>query len=111
MAATAQQTEALAYLDAFVAGYEMVGVLKGYAGVGKTELDHADLRKLLDTRKPLNLLAPLRHAYACTVHKSQGSTYDVAFIDFSDMYRSEDRAKLMYVAVTRTSNFLVIAEG
>jgi hypothetical protein len=79
--------------------------------LNKTGEDRVKLRELLDTRKPLNLLAPLRHAYACTVHKSQGSTYDVAFIDFSDMYRSEDRSKLMYVAVTRTSNFLVIVEG
>jgi exodeoxyribonuclease V len=79
--------------------------------LGKTEADRIELRKLLAVRKPLNLLAPLRHSYACTVHKSQGSTYDVAFVDFSDMYRSEDRTKLMYVAVTRTSNFLVIAEG
>lgn len=79
--------------------------------LGKTEVDRAKLKELLNIRKPLNLLAPLRHAYACTVHKSQGSTYDVAFVDFSDMYRSEDRTKLMYVAVTRTSNFLVVVEG
>lgn len=78
---------------------------------GRTSADNEAIRELLRIRKPLNLLAPLRHAYACTVHKSQGSTYDVAFVDFNDMYRSEDRTKLMYVAVTRTSNFLVIAEG
>lgn len=78
---------------------------------GKTEKDRMELRRLLDVRKPLNLLAPLRHAYACTVHKSQGSTYDVSFVDYSDMYRSEDRSKLMYVAVTRTSKFLVMVEG
>jgi hypothetical protein len=78
---------------------------------GKTEKDRAELRHLLQVRKPLNLLAPLRHAYACTVHKSQGSTYDVSFVDFSDMYRSEDRTKLMYVSVTRTSKFLVMVEG
>lgn len=77
----------------------------------KSPAQRNELTELLLTRKPLNLLAPLRHAYACTVHKSQGSTYEVALIDFSDMYRSEDRAKLMYVAVTRTSNWLVIAEG
>lgn len=79
--------------------------------LNKTPQDRAELTKVLQVRKPLNLLAPLRHAYACTVHKSQGSTYDAAFVDFSDMYRSEDRTKLMYVAVTRTSNFLVMVEG
>lgn len=72
--------------------------------------DRAELRRLLNVRKPLNLLAPVRHAYACTVHKSQGSTYDVAFVDFGDMYRSDDRTKLMYVAVTRTSEFLVVID-
>lgn len=32
MAATAQQTEALAYLDSFMDGDLPIGVLKGYAG-------------------------------------------------------------------------------
>lgn len=76
----------------------------------KTDAMRAELQKLLVIRKPLNLLAPLRHAYACTVHKSQGSTYDVSMVDFGDMYRSDDRTKLMYVAVTRTKNFLVMVE-
>lgn len=78
--------------------------------LNKTQLQRDELKKLLQTRKPLNLLAPIRHAYACTVHKSQGSTYDVAYIDWGDVYRSEDRARLMYVAVTRTSEYLVIVE-
>lgn len=68
------------------------------------------VNSLVKRRRPLNKLAPLRHAYACTVHKSQGSTYDVAFVDFSDIYRSRDmRARLMYVSATRPSQFLVIA--
>lgn len=69
----------------------------------------AELDTLYNTRRPLNKLAPIRHAYACTVHKSQGSTYDVAFVDFGDVYRSREmRARLMYVAVTRPSKFLVL---
>jgi exodeoxyribonuclease-5 len=78
--------------------------------LGKTYEDREELKKLLAVRKPLNLLAPIRHAYACTVHKSQGSTYDISYVDWNDTYRSEDRTKLMYVAVTRTSNYLVIVE-
>ncbi len=71
-----------------------------------------DADELMKVRRPLNKLAPLRHAYACTVHKSQGSTYDVAFIDFADIYRSREmRARLLYVAATRPSEFLVIAHG
>lgn len=78
--------------------------------LGKTFEDRDQLKKLLAVRKPLNLLAPIRHAYACTVHKSQGSTYDISYVDWNDTYRSEDCTKLMYVAVTRTSNYLVIVE-
>lgn len=72
----------------------------------------AEADELLKVRRPLNKLAPLRHAYACTVHKSQGSTYDVAFIDFPDIYRSKEmRARLLYVASTRPSEFLVVAHS
>lgn len=74
--------------------------------------NHQEADRLLDLRRPLNLLAPLRHAYSCTVHKSQGSTYDAAIVDFSDVYRSREmRARLMYVAGTRPSKFLVFAHG
>lgn len=68
--------------------------------------------ELFKERRGLNKLAPLRHSYACTVHKSQGSTYDVAFLDFSDIYRSKEmRARLLYVAATRPSEYLVIARS
>lgn len=68
--------------------------------------------ELFKARRPLNKLAPLRHSYANTVHKSQGSTYDVAFVDFPDIYRSRDmRARLLYVAATRPAQFLVMAHS
>lgn len=68
----------------------------------------AEADRLVQARKPLNKLAPLRHSYASTVHKAQGSTYDVALVDFSSVYRSDERARLMYVATTRPSQFLVL---
>jgi AAA domain/UvrD-like helicase C-terminal domain len=68
-----------------------------------------EVQKLVQLRKPLNKLAPLRHAYACTCHKSQGSTYDVTFVDWPSVFRSQDRARMMYVAATRPSKFLVLA--
>jgi exodeoxyribonuclease-5 len=65
---------------------------------------------LAEQRRPLNNLAPLRHAYARTVHKSQGSTHDVAILDWGSIYRSREmRARLMYVGATRPSKFLVMA--
>jgi exodeoxyribonuclease-5 len=65
---------------------------------------------LVKVRKQINRLCPLRHSYACTIHKSQGSTYDVCIVDFGDVYRSEDRARLMYVGFTRPSKFLVLSK-
>ncbi len=46
----------------------------------------------------------LRQAFACTVNKSQGSTYDKVFIDIDDISRcnmGEQIARLLYVAVSR----------
>lgn len=64
--------------------------------------------ELVAVRRTIARLAPLRHAYSNTVHKSQGSTYDISMVDFGDIYCSDDRARLMYVAATRPSMFLVL---
>lgn len=74
--------------------------------------DMQAMDKLIQTRRPLNKLAPLRHSYSNTIHKSQGSTYDVAILDFPDIYRSREmRARLMYVGATRPSQYLVLAHS
>lgn len=54
-------------------------------------------------------LADIRPMYACTVHKSQGSTYDEVFInltDFKRMYASDPKmtARLLYVAFSRAKH-------
>lgn len=68
--------------------------------------------KLMAARRPLNKLAPLRHSFSNTIHKSQGSTYDVALLDFPDIYRSREmRARLFYVGATRPSQYLVLAHS
>lgn len=46
----------------------------------------------------------LRAAYACTINKSQGSTYDSVFIDLDDIAKCKSGnqiARLLYVAVSR----------
>lgn len=46
----------------------------------------------------------LRAAYACTINKSQGSTYDKVFIDLDDIRKcnsGEQIARMLYVAVSR----------
>lgn len=58
------------------------------------------------TKEGRLLFADLRPAYACTVHKSQGSTYDEVFInlnDFKNIYKKDPKTayRLLYVAFSR----------
>lgn len=55
--------------------------------------------------------APLRHAYAITAHKSQGSTFDTAIIDLANFDRMKSPFQFnraLYVAVTRPAKHLAI---
>ena len=54
--------------------------------------------------------AHLRHAYALTIHKSQGSTFETVLIDWSSLPcdGGAGTARLAYVAITRPSRFAVI---
>lgn len=55
--------------------------------------------------------APLRHAYALTAHKSQGSTYDTGIVDFADLSKMRDAFQFnraLYVAATRARHHLAI---
>lgn len=55
----------------------------------------------------------LRPSYACTVNKSQGSTYNKVFIDLGDLAKCRDAlqlARLLYVAISR-ARYQVIFTG
>lgn len=55
--------------------------------------------------------ASLRYAYAMTVHKSQGSTFDAVALEWASFQRCRDlqqRNRLAYVALTRTRRFAVV---
>lgn len=55
--------------------------------------------------------ANLRHCYAITAHKSQGSTFDTAIIDYNDLAKIRtpfDFNRALYVAITRPRNNLAI---
>jgi exodeoxyribonuclease-5 len=55
--------------------------------------------------------APLRHVYAITAHKSQGSTIDTIVVDYSDLARMKepfDFNRALYVAVTRAARHVAI---
>ena len=54
--------------------------------------------------------ADLRDEYACTINKSQGSTYRKAYIDLTDISKCRDPnqlARLLYVATSRASDQIV----
>lgn len=58
-----------------------------------------------------NTYPDLRPKDASTVHKAQGSTYDTAFIDLSDLSTCRDKnqaARLLYVAFSRARNRVVL---
>jgi hypothetical protein len=53
----------------------------------------------------------LRYSYAITSHKSQGSSFDCALVDFSDLNKMPDAFEFnrcLYVAVTRSREFLAL---
>lgn len=55
--------------------------------------------------------ADIRAAYACTIHKSQGSSLDKVFIDLGDFNSTVDRAmlaRLLYVAISRARHQVIL---
>ena len=55
--------------------------------------------------------ADLRSLHACTVHKSQGSTYETVFIDLDDISRCNiwsDVARMLYVGISRASEKVIV---
>ena len=58
-----------------------------------------------------NLFSSIRHGYALTAHRAQGSTYRNVFVDKGDILRNSDTQtayKCLYVACTRASHKLFI---
>lgn len=56
----------------------------------------------------------VRHAYAITTHKSQGSTFENVVMDIKDINKNretQNRNQLVYVAMTRASDKVYIYEG
>ena len=78
----------------------------------KTKLNQ--LKKAKKWRDYLALqetVADIRPPYACTVHKSQGSTYKRVLIDLNDIGRCNipgDVARMLYVAISRASDEVIL---
>ena len=82
-----------------------------------------NLRKINPkTRKPYNWgdyyllkqsICEMNYPYALTYHKSQGSTYDTAWMSLSFVERVPDykeMSRMLYTAITRPRNCLVILD-
>lgn len=57
--------------------------------------------------------AHVRYSYATTAHKSQGSTYDVAVVHWSEIVKVfpvSDAVRMLYVACTRPKSYLVVVQ-
>lgn len=54
------------------------------------------------------MIDELEHAYAITVHKSQGSEYPIVILPLYDFPRRLQIRNLLYTAITRAQNILII---
>ena len=55
-----------------------------------------------------NELDQLTLAYCCSIHKAQGSEYDLVILPLIDMHSPLLRRDVVYTAVTRASKFLIL---
>ena len=54
------------------------------------------------------MLTTLRHAYAISIHKSQGSEFPVVIMPISMVYQKMLYRKLIYTGVTRAKKQLIL---
>lgn len=78
--------------------------------IGKREAQ--GLRRFWMKWERADMFAAMKHVYACTVHRSQGSTYRKVFVDRPDImsFPGDERmvTRMLYTAVTRPSEVLVL---
>jgi exodeoxyribonuclease V alpha subunit len=89
------------------------GVFNGDIGI-ITEIDppNGSLRVNFDGRVAFytgNMPMKLEHAYAVTIHKSQGSEYNAVIIALTERSPRLLYRNLLYTGVTRAKNILVVA--
>ena len=89
-----------------------VGIFNGDIGVIR-EIDQAEqyMEILFDDRRVLydfSLLEDLEHAYAVTVHKSQGSEYPIVIIPMYSCPPMLMTRNLLYTAVTRAQAMVIL---
>ena len=93
-------------------GENGLGVYNGDIGIiiGVDKFS-STLRIRFDDREvdyPFDLLSELEHAYAITVHKSQGSEYKMVILPLFKFFDKLYYRNLLYTAVTRAKDLLVL---
>ncbi|MBQ1263240.1 MAG: ATP-binding domain-containing protein, partial [Oscillospiraceae bacterium] len=93
-------------------GENGLGVYNGDIGV-ITAIDKlsSTLKIVFDDREvlyPFDMLYELEHAYAVTVHKSQGSEYPMVILPLFKFFDKLYYRNLLYTAVTRAKDLLAI---
>ncbi len=83
--------------------------LEQMAGIAKSANHHYRAQFWKDYYQFKNAFANIQYVFSATIHKLQGSTFDVAYTDFSslvnnDSLSNDQKYRLAYVAVTRARN-------
>lgn len=100
--------------------YDVQTYYNGYKALLRVPYDVVTYKRLMETfhkqKDWINFFnlkeyyCDLRPTFSCTVHKSQGSTYNNCLINLDDIisnYKSEEVFRLLYVGVTRASNKVI----
>ncbi|UFT97873.1 ATP-dependent RecD-like DNA helicase [Radiobacillus kanasensis] len=86
---------------------EIVAIFKESETEDKTEqiVISFDEKEVLYLKKDLNHIT---HAYCTSIHKSQGSEFQIVVLPVVPSYRRMLRKNLLYTAITRSKNSLII---
>ena len=93
-----------------------VGVFNGEIGtIKKIDEESKQMKILFDDEKSVwygfNELEQIEHAYAITIHKSQGSEFDVVIIAVPKAYQLLLTRNLLYTGLTRAKKLLILIGG
>ena len=93
-------------------GKEGNGIFNGDIGIIESiEVAEREMTVLFDDRRVVydfSLLEDLEHAYAITVHKSQGSEYPMVVMPMCTASQMLHTRNLFYTAVTRAQNMVIL---
>ncbi len=88
------------------------GIFNGDIGVVESIVESESYMVILfddkRVRYEFNLLEDLEHAYAITVHKSQGSEYPIVIIPMCSAAQMLLTRNLLYTAITRAQNMVIL---